>query len=176
MEPEIAAALRNNVKPTNLKWLVAAALGKYLRSDGNYRGVLPKMGTIFEMRSAMISKFINTELSSCVGTLSSFPLFFHAQQHTPAMSSRKNLALQRSDGQTFELEESVETMCSNLRNMIGDKVDCASSGRTILVPGVDGKTLATVIEQCKKHANCEHGSRRSGRRSRAVLLGIFGQR
>ncbi|KAF7112860.1 hypothetical protein RHSIM_RhsimUnG0185900 [Rhododendron simsii] len=61
------------------------------------------------------------------------------------MSSRKNLALQRSDGQTFELEESVETMCSNLRNMIGDKVDCASSGRTILVPGVDGKTLATEV-------------------------------
>ncbi|KAG5533169.1 hypothetical protein RHGRI_027401 [Rhododendron griersonianum] len=73
------------------------------------------------------------------------------------MSSRKKLTLQSSDGQTFELEESVETMCSNLRNMIGDKVDCASSARTILVPGVDGKTLATVIEQCKKHANTEAG-------------------
>ncbi|XP_058181381.1 SKP1-like protein 4 [Rhododendron vialii] len=73
------------------------------------------------------------------------------------MSSRKKLTLQSSDGQTFELEESVETMCSNLRNVIRDKVDCASSVCTILVPGVDGKTLATVIEQCKKHANTEAG-------------------
>ncbi|KAG5532346.1 hypothetical protein RHGRI_026843 [Rhododendron griersonianum] len=37
MEPEIAAALRINVKPTNLKWLEAAASGKYIRNDGNYQ-------------------------------------------------------------------------------------------------------------------------------------------
>ncbi|KAI8559661.1 hypothetical protein RHMOL_Rhmol04G0190700 [Rhododendron molle] len=37
MKSEIAAALRNNVKPTNLKWLVVAASGKYLRNDGNYQ-------------------------------------------------------------------------------------------------------------------------------------------
>ncbi|KAG5565559.1 hypothetical protein RHGRI_001462 [Rhododendron griersonianum] len=44
MEPEIAAALRNNVKPTNLKWLVAAVSGKYLRNDGNYQWCASKDG------------------------------------------------------------------------------------------------------------------------------------
>ncbi|KAG5540844.1 hypothetical protein RHGRI_020923 [Rhododendron griersonianum] len=37
MELEIAASPRNNVKPTNLKWLIAAASGKYLRNDENYQ-------------------------------------------------------------------------------------------------------------------------------------------
>ncbi|KAG5520810.1 hypothetical protein RHGRI_033398 [Rhododendron griersonianum] len=37
MELEIAASPRNNVKPTILKWLVAAGSSKYLRNDGNYQ-------------------------------------------------------------------------------------------------------------------------------------------
>ena len=62
-------------------------------------------------------------------------------------SSGKKITLKSSDGETFEVEESVALESQTIKHMIED--DCADTA--IPLPNVTGKILAKVIEYCKKH-------------------------
>ncbi|EYU37960.1 hypothetical protein ABFS82_02G007500 [Erythranthe guttata] len=62
---------------------------------------------------------------------------------------QKMIVLQSSDGQIFEIEESVASNSQTLRNMIED--ECADN--TIPLPNVTAKILARVIEYCKRHTD-----------------------
>ncbi|KAK4477753.1 hypothetical protein RD792_017014 [Penstemon davidsonii] len=64
------------------------------------------------------------------------------------MSSSKMILLQTSDGDTFELEETVAIQSQTIKHMIED--DCADN--TIPLPNVTSKVMAKVIEYCKCHA------------------------
>ncbi|KAK4487749.1 hypothetical protein RD792_005575 [Penstemon davidsonii] len=64
------------------------------------------------------------------------------------MSSSKMIVLQTSDGDTFELEETVAIQSQTIKHMIED--DCVDN--TIPLPNVTSKVLAKVIEYCKRHA------------------------
>ncbi|KAL3812632.1 hypothetical protein ACJIZ3_013900 [Penstemon smallii] len=64
------------------------------------------------------------------------------------MSSPKMIMLQTSDGVTFELEETVAIQSQTIKHMIED--DCADN--TIPLPNVTSKTMARVVEYCKRHA------------------------
>ncbi|KAH6795921.1 hypothetical protein C2S51_036907 [Perilla frutescens var. frutescens] len=59
-----------------------------------------------------------------------------------------NIVLLSSDGETFEVEESIAQLSVTIKNIIED--GCAAD--RIPLPKVDGKTLAKVIEFCKHHA------------------------
>ncbi|KAK2974719.1 hypothetical protein RJ640_007146 [Escallonia rubra] len=64
-------------------------------------------------------------------------------------SAEKNmLTLKSSDGQEFEVEESVMLQALTIKHMVED--GCAMVA--IPLPNVDSKILATVLEYCKKHA------------------------
>ncbi|RZC64079.1 hypothetical protein C5167_025828, partial [Papaver somniferum] len=52
-----------------------------------------------------------------------------------------------SDGETFDVEESVALQSQTIKHMIED--DCADNG--IPLPNVTGKILAKVIQYCRKH-------------------------
>ncbi|CAN0922913.1 SKP1-like protein 11 [Linum grandiflorum] len=62
-------------------------------------------------------------------------------------AENKLITLISSDGQTFEVEESVAIESQTIKHMIED--DCA--GGNIPLPNVESKILAKVIEYCKKH-------------------------
>ncbi|KAK6924517.1 SKP1 component, POZ domain [Dillenia turbinata] len=69
--------------------------------------------------------------------------------------SKKMITLKSSDGETFEVEESVALESQTIKHMIED--DCADNG--IPLPNVTSKILSKVIEYCKKHVeNNEKGS------------------
>ncbi|KAL8151718.1 hypothetical protein V2J09_021526 [Rumex salicifolius] len=63
------------------------------------------------------------------------------------MASQKKITLKSSDGETFEVEESVAVESQTIKHMIED--DCADN--VIPLPNVTSKILAKVIEYCKKH-------------------------
>nr|ABB77426.1 Skp1-like protein 1 [Petunia integrifolia subsp. inflata]ACA61786.1 SKP1-like protein 4 [Petunia x hybrida] len=63
------------------------------------------------------------------------------------MSTSKMIVLKSSDGETFEVEESVALESQTIKHMIED--DCADS--SIPLPNVTSKILAKVIEYCKRH-------------------------
>ncbi|OWM83965.1 SKP1-like protein 1 [Punica granatum] len=60
---------------------------------------------------------------------------------------KKMITLRSSDGETFEVEESVAVESQTIKHMIED--DCADS--VIPLPNVSSKILSKVIEYCKKH-------------------------
>ncbi|KAF8377796.1 hypothetical protein HHK36_031181 [Tetracentron sinense] len=62
------------------------------------------------------------------------------------MSSKK-VTLKSSDGETFDVDESVALESQTIKHMIED--DCADNG--IPLPNVTSKILSKVIEYCKKH-------------------------
>ncbi|CAN0922860.1 SKP1-like protein 1A [Linum grandiflorum] len=62
-------------------------------------------------------------------------------------TEKKLITLISSDGQTFEVEESVAIESQTIKHMIED--DCA--GGDIPLPNVESNILAKVIEYCKKH-------------------------
>jgi S-phase kinase-associated protein 1 len=64
------------------------------------------------------------------------------------MSSTKKITLKSSDGETFEIDETVALESQTIKHMIED--NCADSG--IPIPNITGQILAKVIEYCKKHA------------------------
>ncbi|CAL5402294.1 unnamed protein product [Camellia sinensis] len=65
------------------------------------------------------------------------------------MSTSKTIVLKSSDGETFEVEESVALESQTIKHMIED--DCADT--SIPLPNVTSKILAKVIEYCKKHVD-----------------------
>ncbi|KAF5786277.1 putative S-phase kinase-associated protein [Helianthus annuus] len=64
-------------------------------------------------------------------------------------SSSKMIILKSSDGETFEVEESVTLESQTIKHMIED--DYADT--TIPLPNVTSNILSKVIEYCKKHVN-----------------------
>ncbi|CAI9118038.1 OLC1v1019541C1 [Oldenlandia corymbosa var. corymbosa] len=62
-------------------------------------------------------------------------------------SEKKMISLKSSDGEVFEVKESVAVGSQTIKHMIED--DCASN--VIPLPNVAGKTLAKVIEYLKRH-------------------------
>ncbi|KAL7231271.1 hypothetical protein ACSBR2_009522 [Camellia fascicularis] len=73
------------------------------------------------------------------------------------MSSSKKITLKSSDGEAFEVEESVALESQTIKHMIED--DCAHS--VIPLPNVTSKILAKVIEYCKKHVQISKTQDRS---------------
>ncbi|XP_058216327.1 SKP1-like protein 1A isoform X2 [Rhododendron vialii] len=63
------------------------------------------------------------------------------------ISTPKKIVLKSSDGETFEVEETVALESQTIKHMIKD--DCADN--TISLPNVNSKILAKVIEYCRKH-------------------------
>ncbi|XP_010435879.1 PREDICTED: SKP1-like protein 11 [Camelina sativa] len=63
------------------------------------------------------------------------------------MSTKKMIMLKSSDGQSFEVEEEVVIQSQTIAHMVED--DCAST--EIPLSNVTSKTLALVMEYCKKH-------------------------
>ncbi|GKA56559.1 putative gypsy type transposase [Tanacetum coccineum] len=63
-------------------------------------------------------------------------------------SSSKMIELMSSDGETFQVEETVVLQCETIKHMIDD--DCANAA--IPLPNVIGMILAKVIEYIKKHS------------------------
>ncbi|KAL3813400.1 hypothetical protein ACJIZ3_014668 [Penstemon smallii] len=62
-------------------------------------------------------------------------------------SPNKMIMLQTSDGETFELEETVAIQSQTIKHMIED--DCVDN--TIPLPNVTSKIMSKVIEYCKRH-------------------------
>ncbi|KAI3875406.1 hypothetical protein MKW98_000083 [Papaver atlanticum] len=63
------------------------------------------------------------------------------------MSTSKMVTLKSSDGETFDVEESVALQSQTIKHIVED--DCADNG--IPLPNVTSKILAKVIEYCRKH-------------------------
>lgn len=63
--------------------------------------------------------------------------------------SKKMITLRSSDGEEFEIEESVAMESQTIKHMIED--DCAES--VIPLPNVSSKILSKVIEYSKKHVD-----------------------
>ncbi|KAI3926294.1 hypothetical protein MKW98_028430 [Papaver atlanticum] len=63
------------------------------------------------------------------------------------MPTKNMVTLKSSDGETFDVEESVALQSQTIKHMIED--DCADNG--IPLPNVTSKILAKVIEYCRKH-------------------------
>nr|ABB77427.1 Skp1-like protein 2 [Petunia integrifolia subsp. inflata] len=61
--------------------------------------------------------------------------------------AEKMIVLKSSDGETFQVEESVAVESQTIKHMIED--DCADS--SIPLPNVTSQILAKVIEYCKRH-------------------------
>ncbi|XP_010690359.2 SKP1-like protein 1B [Beta vulgaris subsp. vulgaris] len=64
-----------------------------------------------------------------------------------AATTVKKITLKSSDGENFDVEESVALESQTIKHMIED--DCADNA--IPLPNVTGKILSKVIEYCKKH-------------------------
>ncbi|CAA2978509.1 SKP1 1A [Olea europaea subsp. europaea] len=62
-------------------------------------------------------------------------------------ATQKMIVLKSSDGETFEVEETVAVESQTIKHMIED--GCADT--SIPLPNVTSKTLAKVIEYCKRH-------------------------
>ncbi|XP_043707818.1 SKP1-like protein 1A [Telopea speciosissima] len=71
------------------------------------------------------------------------------------MSSAK-VFLKSSDGETFEVDESVVRVSETLKNMIED--GCVDD--TITLPNVNSKILPKVIEYCKKRVTHNGSSKK----------------
>ncbi|KAL3845346.1 hypothetical protein ACJIZ3_002749 [Penstemon smallii] len=68
--------------------------------------------------------------------------------------AEKKITLRSSDGEVFEVEESVAVLSQTIKHMIED--DCADN--VIPLPNVTGKILSKVIEYCKRHVESDAAS------------------
>ncbi|KAK0582361.1 hypothetical protein LWI29_024689 [Acer saccharum] len=66
-----------------------------------------------------------------------------------ATMTTKKLLLRSSDGETFEVEETVALQSQTIRQVFGD--DCAN--KDIPLHNVSSSVLSKVIEYCKKHVD-----------------------
>ncbi|KAK3132801.1 hypothetical protein QOZ80_6AG0527950 [Eleusine coracana subsp. coracana] len=73
----------------------------------------------------------------------------------------KMLTLIGSDGEAFEVEESVAMESQTIKHMIED--DCAAEA--IPLPNVSSKILAKVIEFCRKHVQARDAEAEDGEAS-----------
>lgn len=64
-------------------------------------------------------------------------------------SSTKVIVLKSSDGETFELDETVALESQTIKHMIED--ECADT--VIPLPNVTSRILSKVIEYCNKNKN-----------------------
>ncbi|XP_071703740.1 SKP1-like protein 1B [Rutidosis leptorrhynchoides] len=64
-------------------------------------------------------------------------------------STAKPIVLKSSDGETFEVDQSVAVESQTIKHMIED--GCADT--VIPLPNVTSKILSKVIEYCKKHVD-----------------------
>ncbi|XP_010935123.1 SKP1-like protein 1 [Elaeis guineensis] len=71
--------------------------------------------------------------------------------------AEKKITLKSSDGEVFEVEETVAMESQTIKHMIED--DCAGNG--IPLPNVTSKILSKVIEYCKKHVDAAAASSKS---------------
>ncbi|KAL9241410.1 hypothetical protein vseg_015526 [Gypsophila vaccaria] len=69
-------------------------------------------------------------------------------------SEKKIITLRSSDGETFEVEETVARESQTIKHMVED--DCADN--VIPLPNVTSKILAKVIEYCKKHVESSNSN------------------
>ena len=65
------------------------------------------------------------------------------------MSSVKKVTLKSSDGEIFEVEETVAMESQTIKSLIED--DCANN--TIPLPNVTSRILSLVIQYCKEHTS-----------------------
>ena len=72
------------------------------------------------------------------------------------MSSEKKITLKSSDGETFEVEETVALESQTIKHMVED--DCADT--VIPLPNVTSTILSKVIEYCKKHGEARSGAKK----------------
>ncbi|XP_058108914.1 SKP1-like protein 1A [Magnolia sinica] len=87
-------------------------------------------------------------------------------------SSTKKVTLRTSDGEVFELEETVASQSQMIRFMMED--NCANDA--IQLPTITARILVKVIEYCKKHAKvreggCEASSSSSDQKDNKELKG-----
>lgn len=73
------------------------------------------------------------------------------------MSTGRKITLKSSDGEAFEVDESVALESQTIKHMIED--DCADNG--IPLPNVTSKILSKVIEYCKKHVEASKSDDRT---------------
>lgn len=73
-------------------------------------------------------------------------------------NSKKMIILKSSDGETFEVEETVALQSQTIRHMVED--DCADN--VIPLPNVTGRILSMVIEYCKKHVEAAAAAAAAG--------------
>ncbi|GER38791.1 SKP1-like protein [Striga asiatica] len=66
-----------------------------------------------------------------------------------AENGGKKIVLRSSDGEVFEVDESVAVESQTIKHMIED--ECADN--VIPLPNVTGKILSKVIEYCKRHVD-----------------------
>lgn len=80
----------------------------------------------------------------------------------------KKVTLKSSDGETFEVEESVALESQTIKHMIED--DCADNA--IPLPNVTGKILSKVIEYCKKHVEAAANKPSTDDRSSSASVAV----
>ncbi|XP_057794887.1 SKP1-like protein 1A [Salvia miltiorrhiza] len=66
-----------------------------------------------------------------------------------AENGSRKITLRSSDGEVFEVDESVALESQTIKHMIED--DCVDN--VIPLPNVTGKILSKVIEYCKRHVD-----------------------
>ncbi|KAL1557128.1 SKP1-like protein 1A [Salvia divinorum] len=69
-------------------------------------------------------------------------------------NSGKKITLRSSDGEVFEVDETVAVESQTIKHMIED--DCVDN--IIPIPNVTGKILSKVIEYCKMHVEAAASS------------------
>ncbi|CAA7021598.1 unnamed protein product [Microthlaspi erraticum] len=63
----------------------------------------------------------------------------------------KKIVLKTSDGESFEIDESIALQSETIAHLIGD--DSASTSNGFPLANVTSDVLSTVIEYCKMHAS-----------------------
>ncbi|KAL5717954.1 SCF ubiquitin ligase complex protein SKP1b [Ranunculus cassubicifolius] len=66
-------------------------------------------------------------------------------------TTKKMITLRSSEGEEFQVEETVVSQSITIKNMIED--DCTDNG--VPLPNVVASILAKIIEYCKKHVETE---------------------
>ncbi|CAM8923392.1 unnamed protein product [Rhodiola kirilowii] len=66
------------------------------------------------------------------------------------MADNKKILIKSSDGQTFEVEETIAIQSQTIKSMIEE--DGNVRNNAFPVPNITGKIMSMVVEYCNKHA------------------------